>query len=327
MAEQNKCFNGYIAFLDILGFKSRIESHEYREKYNDLTKMIGDRFEEDPKASIYMISDSIIITSKHFDSVQHYSRGLYTRGMLIDFWVRGAITQGKILKVDIKSITKENKNIILPYLEEAFKRAYDLESTLNMAGIIVDEKVISDNRELPLLENEDYIWYREYLPKVGNENKKRLLLPEINSESQIADTMYFKEMLRSHSEDIDKYINTFCFQIAALMKMSCQQNINIFLGTLMERLSADRQLTLIPKKVALIFLAVVEGLLDRYCSTNIDDYYDLSQLKADIIKILEVLKVHNYLSAFIDCLIEFDSKRKTGFYEIINEILDYKGEL
>jgi predicted AlkP superfamily pyrophosphatase or phosphodiesterase len=65
MAERDKNVNGYFAFSDLPNFKSGIESHEYREKYDELKEIIGDLFQEDKKANICMVSDSIIITSKH----------------------------------------------------------------------------------------------------------------------------------------------------------------------------------------------------------------------------------------------------------------------
>lgn len=191
-----------------------------------------------------------------------------------------------------------------------------------MAGIIIEDNVVSDHPDLKLLENEDYIEYQEYLPKEGYEGKKRLLLPWPNEEIHIINTMYyFGEMLKSHSDDIDKYINTFCFYIKLLLTKSPIENINNFLKQLLEQISLHGRSILIPRKVVIIFISVIDSLLERYHS----DYPDssTSKLESNISMILDALKKQNFLPAFTDYLYEFDKKRHTSLYKDINEMLSF----
>lgn len=306
--------DGYISYMDIIGFKLKIEDIEdkdFEKKYKNLIKTISKEFEKDPKVSIYIVSDSIILISQNFSEVKSYTQTIYAWGLRDDFWIRGAIAQGEIIKIDPEEVIKDNKNIIFPYLGKAYVTAYNLESKLNMAGIIIEDNVVSDNPDLKLLENEDYIEYQEYLPKEGYEGKKRLLLPWPNEEIPIINTMYyFREMLKSHSGDIDKYINTFCFYIKLLFRSNIS-NRKVFLKTLLEQFGRN---ILIPRKVVIIFISVIDSLMAQ-------DNPDSSKLESDIRMIIEALKKQNFLHTFIDYLHEFDKKRHTSLYKDINEML------
>ena len=313
--------NGYVSYMDILAFESKRKSDIFKSKYEELISYIGGQFHFDSKATIYVVSDSIIVTSQNFESVKAYTRMFYTWGMLNDFWLRGAIAQGNIETIDTTIIVRENKNIIMPYLGEAYLTAYNLESNLNMAGIAIDENVKPDNPDLPLeVEYTDgYMEYQEYLPKEWNENKKRLLLPSANKELHITERFHFRKMLGSHSEDLEKYINTFCFYVKLLMMRSDIQNVPIFLNRLIEETNAYSGYLTIPQKMIILFVAVIDGLFE--CFNNLEKNYSESLLKSDISTILDVLKDQGYLSSFSDYLVEFDKKRKTTLYKNVHDIL------
>lgn len=321
--------NGYVSYMDILGFKSKmtgndsIDKKNFRKKYEKLIHYIGKQFVEDKETRIYVVSDSIIITSRKFEIVKAYSRMVYTWGLekKNDFWIRGAIAQGDIKIIELKSIVRENKNVIMPYLGDAYLRAYELESNLNMAGIVIDDNVKPDNPDLPLEKEhaDGFMEYQEYLPKAGNENKKRLLLPSANEDIYITNSLHFMEMLNSHSDDIDKYINTFCFYIKLLLPRSDKANVRNFLKRLIEQLRLHGRSFLIPQKVIIIFVAVIDSLIERH--NDPDQKYTESLLKADIGRILDALKAQGYLSAFSDYLLEFDKKRKTKLYKEVHAIL------
>lgn len=320
--------NGYISYMDVLGFNNKINAIDvdFKTKYEALITKIGTQFHPDPKATIYVVSDSIIVTSQNFKSVKAYTRMIYEAGMLDDFWLRGAITQGDIETIDATKIVRENKNIIMPYMGDAYITAYNLESKLNMAGIVIDDDVKSDNPDLPLeIEYVDgFMEYQEYLPKAGNENKKRLLVPSANKDIYIADSLHFGEMLKSHADDIDKYVNTFCFYIKLLLPRTDAANVSNFLSRLIDQLSLHGRHFLIPRKVIIIFIAVVDAMFERY--NNSEQNYSESSLKANIGTILDVLKAQGCLLTFSEYLLEFDKKRATNLYEKVHTIPFDKGK-
>lgn len=311
---------GYVSYMDILGFTSGIKSNDFETKYKNLIAAIRS-FHPDAKATIYLISDSIIVTSKHLHGVKEYARMIYTWGMRQDFWSRGAITQGEYEPLDAAAIIEKNGNIIMPYLGDAYLRAVKLEEEINMAGIVIDSNVQSDNPGLPLeFEFVDgFMEYQEYLPKAGNENKKRLLLPSANEDIYITDSLHFMEMLKSHADDIDKYINTFCFYIKLFLTRTPPENMPNFFEQLLEGFSMHGRHFLIPRKVIIIFIAVIDALFER--SVNLEKDYSEASLKADINLILDALKIQGYLPTFSDYLLELDKKRTTNLYEKVHDIL------
>jgi len=311
--------DAYVSYFDILGFTSRFISGDLTHHYEDLITVIEEI--EDPGLSILLFSDSIVIYSADFGKVKNAVQVFYTWGILQDFWLRGAIAQGNVAKFDIASFAHKDK-IILPFLGEGYLKAYKLESTLNISGIVIDDALFPSPGAVSeeLTRDLDYIEYEEYLPKRGYEGKKRLLLPTENSVRQIVDTMYFEEMLKSHIEDIDKYINTFCFFIKFLLDNSDRDTVKAFLQRLLGTLELHSKWVLIPSKVVIIFVVLAEGLLNRYRSGRHQDCSDPSLLELDISAIVRTLKEQGYLPAFIDYLLEYDKKRHTSLYKDINNL-------
>ncbi len=316
---------GYIAYMDILGFTSKRTSSAFKIKYDNLKNYIGEKFSRDPKATIYVVSDSIIVCSENFEPAKNYARMIYTWGMRNDFWIRGAIAQGHVEEIDSEKIVGENKNVILPYFGEAYLTAYKLESKLNMAGIVIDDNLKPDNPDLPLEEEytDGYMEYQEYLPKDGNEGKKRLLLPDYNFEQSIADTMYFEEMLKSHLEDIDKYVNTFSFYLKLLLKSDNLADIHSLLENLCKQLGLQGRRILIPPKVIIVFVAVIRGLFDLYRSPE-NKYLSKGTLELEVSTILDALKKQGYLPIFTDFVLEYDNVLYSEIYQLRADIANFK---
>lgn len=308
--------NTYISYMDILGFSSRIRNEDFIKKYKALINVI-ENF-KDKEASFYLLSDSIIIFSQKFEKVKNHTQSIYKWGILNDFWIRGAIARGNVENIDTKEVVKMNGNIILPYLGQAYLTAYGLESKLNLAGIAIDSELL-DNPNVLLSLNIDYIEYEEYLYKEGNEGEKRLLLPCANYEKQIVDSMYFEEMFKSHLADIDKYINTFSFYIMLLVKNVDDFSFDSFLEELLKQLGLHGRRILIPSKIVIIFIAVIDGLFKRYRSPN-NKYYSSSLLELNISTIIHELKKEGYLSTFTNYILEYDKKRHTSLYKDIYEV-------
>lgn len=309
--------NTYISYMDILGFSSRIENDDFKKKYKKLINIIENN--KDKEVGLYLLSDSIVILSRKFEKVKKHTQDIYTWSILNDFWLRGAIAKGEIVNINSREVTRKNGNIILPYLGQAYLTAYNLESKLNLAGIAIDKELFPDNPDLPLVLNIDYIEYEEYLHKEGNEGERRFLLPCTNYEKQILNSIYFEEMLKSHSTDIDKYINTFSFCIMLLIKNADNLDIYNFLEGLLKQLGLHGRRILIPSKVVIIFIAVIDSLFKRFRSFN-DKYYSASLLELNISTIIHALKKEGYLSTFTNYVLEYDKKRHTSLYKDIYEV-------
>jgi hypothetical protein len=312
--------NAYVAYFDVLGFTSRFISGELMDRYEKLIAAVESLKEKD--ITYFLFSDSIVIISASFKKVRETSRSIYTWGILNDFWLRGAIARGSVTGLDFSTFIHENR-VILPFLGEGYLKAYKLESTLNISGIALDDVFFDPGRECAALKKEtDYVIYEEYLPKRGYEDKKLLLLPKEGSLSQIVDTMYFEEMLKSHVDDIDKYINTFIFFIETFLRTADNPTILKFLDNLLRELELHGSHVLIPSKVVIIFVAVIEGLIKRFRRGAFNLVPDNPQeiLETYVGNILGTLKVQGYLPTFVDYVLEYDKKRHTSVYKDINSL-------
>jgi hypothetical protein len=310
--------NAYVCYTDVLGFTSRFISGDLSSKYDKLIKKVNDI--EDPGITVFLMSDSIVIISLEFEKFRDIVKEFYTWGILNDFWLRGAITQGDVTRYHERTITEQNR-FILPFLGDGYMRAYAIETTLNISGIAIDQKFFdSDDLNPGFRKGIDYIEYEEYLPKEGYEGIKKLLLPREHSLRQVVDTMYFEEMLGSHIEDVDKYINTFCFYIQQLLERANTGNVIAFVEKITGEFEKQGRRILMPTRIVTIFIAMVEGLLNRYRSSDNAYFDNRDQLEILISRIISALKEEGYLSAFVDNILDFDKRRHTSIYKNINNL-------
>ncbi len=121
-------------------------------------------------------------------------------------------------------------------------------------------------------------------------------------------------------EDIDKYVNTFCFYVSFLLKRAGAATIKAFQENMLRELELHGRRVLIPSKVMIIFIAVVEGLLNRFRAPGSEKYVTPALLESDISNIMAALKGQGHLSAFIDYLLDYDKKRHTSLYKDINSL-------
>jgi len=318
--------NAYVAYFDVLGFTSRFLSGDLRNRYEKLVAAIDERGDKD--VTYFLFSDSIVVISRVFAKVRETARSIYTWGILNDFWLRGGIAHGGLTPLDFSSFVSGNR-VILPFLGEGYLKAYKLESTLNISGIALDGIFFEPGKECAALKRRgDFVEYEEYLPKRGYEDTKLLLLPEEGSLRQIVDTMYFEEMLKSHINDIDKYINTFIFFIETLLRTADHPTVVKFLDNLLKQLELHGSPVLIPSKVIIIFVAVIEGLIRRFRSGTFDDIpgNPRERLETYVGNILGTLKTQGYLPTFVDYVLEYDKARHTTVYKDINRLrADWSG--
>lgn len=310
--------NAYVCFFDVLGFTSSFISGKLSKRYDGLIEMTNKLNDQD--VTIFLMSDSILCVSSEFQKLLDTSKEFYTWGILKDFWLRGAITRGSVTQYKERVVTEPNR-FIIPFLGDGYLRAYTLEVTLNISGVALDSIFFETDESNPGFKRGiDYIEYEEYLPKVGYEGKKKLLLPKADSLRQVVDTMYFAEMLESHVEDIDKYINTFCFYIQHLLERASTENLISFVQKMMKEFEFQAGRILIPTNIVIIFIAMIQGLFNRYRSSEGMHQCDPGQLKFLVSQIISVLKQQGYLSAFVDTLLSFDKMRQTSLYKEINNL-------
>lgn len=312
--------NAYVSYFDVLGFTSRFISGDLMHRYENLIEAIEEL--NDPDVTFFLFSDSIVVISESFKKVRETTRSIYTWGILNDFWLRGGIARGDVTGLDFSKVINENR-VILPFLGEGYLKAYKLESTLNISAIVLDDIFFDPGNECAALRKKiDYVDYEEYLPKRGYEDKKLLLLPKEGSLSQIVDTMYFEEMLKSHVDDIDKYINTFIFFIETLLRTADNPTILRFLDNLLRELELHGSHILIPSKVVIIFVAVIEGLIKRFRTGTFNLVPDNPReiLETYTGNIIGTLKTQGYLPTFVDYVLEYDKKRHTTVYKDINSL-------
>ncbi len=310
--------NAYVCYCDVLGFTSRFISGDLSNRYEQMIETV--KGIEDRDVTIFLLSDSIVVISQDFAKFRAVTQELYTWGILHDFWLRGAITRGSVTQCEMRLMSEPNR-FIVPFLGEGYLKAYTLETTLNISGVVIDDAFFeSDDSNPGFRRGIDYTVYEEYVPKRGYEGKKRLLLAKEHSLRPVLDTMYFEQMLKSHIEDVDKYLNTFCFYIAYLLEHANQQNVALFVEKLVGELEQQGRRILIPSKVVIIFIAVIEGLLNRYRSLDGLRYCDAGELEQLVNRVINGLKAEGYLAPFIDSLLDFDKRRRTSLYKEINSL-------
>ncbi|OPY77238.1 MAG: hypothetical protein A4E65_02836 [Syntrophorhabdus sp. PtaU1.Bin153] len=310
--------NAYVCYCDVLGFTSRFISGYLSNRYEQMIEMV--KAIEDRDITIYLLSDSIVVISEDFVKFRAITQELYTWGILHDFWLRGAITRGNVTRGEVRTINEPNR-FIVPFLGEGYLRAYTLETTLNISGMMIDDAFFeSDDSNPGFRKNIDYTIYEEYVPKRGYEGKKRLLLAKEHSLRPVLDTMRFEQMLKSHIEDVDKYLNTFCFYIEYLLEHANPQNVALFVEKLMGEFEGQGKRILIPSKVVIIFIAVIEGLLSRYRSPDGSRQCDAGELEQLVNRVIDGLRTEGYLVPFIDGLLDFDKRRHTTLYKEINSL-------
>lgn len=301
--------------MDILGFALNIKKDYFKEKYQQLINKINTI--TDDCVTIYLLSDSIVLLSSDCKLTIRYTRDIYTWGILNDFWIRGAIAAGEIepnINTEMKS---SDTRIILPYLGDIYLRAYNMESQLNLSGIALDDVLVSAPENCDLKEDTDFIIYQEYLPKEDRKEDKKLLLPNDKRQfGTLINNMYIEQMLQSHVNDIDKYVNTFSYFIFLFMRYDDISDVDSFLDDLCKQIGLQGRRLLIPNKIFIIFIALIKGLFDRYRSPS-NKYYSKETLEYHISKVIEKIKQSGNLSVFTDYIIEYDKKRSTTLYQDI----------
>jgi hypothetical protein len=206
-----KQINGYLCFLDVMGFRDQYKLPEFEKRYNKFVNHINDILDTQDYC-LYLMSDSAVIISSDIDAIVHSSLYLYSFGLKEGIWLRGGISKGKI---NIFSDVKINHHIIFPCLGEAYLKAYDLEQQLNCAAINIDNNLSEEIEESLLVK------YEEWFTKPDTPREKIILFRDLENNWGIPLTHFsnmYKKPLDALPLDIEKYINTFCLYMQILIK-------------------------------------------------------------------------------------------------------------
>lgn len=146
----------YVAFLDILGFKSVLKKMKQHEATHYISEFSSTAFSEWDKVKPrllegYIVSDSFIIYSKDAsESALNELLHLVDRICKSEFsinsvLIRGAIASGDFDRLEAKELASLKKGLIVG---QAYVDAYLLESTEKVPGIVLSEAVYHDAQNI-----------------------------------------------------------------------------------------------------------------------------------------------------------------------------------
>lgn len=195
----------FICYLDILGFKNRIDESSFEKFYQKLIEEVIKPFNYSPDI-LYLLHDSIIIISDDFQAVVNNSFSIYSIALDDGLLLRGGLTKGKINLP--QTVQEDGNRIIIPYLGIAYLKAVELEEKLNCAAICVDEALFAELQE----ESKKLLFScREIFPKEGEDKKKIYLVSDMDNTS-VPTTILARiaaQIPHISKHDIPKFINTF----------------------------------------------------------------------------------------------------------------------
>ena len=148
----------YVAFLDILGFKSVLRKMKQHEATHYISEFSSTAFFEWDKVKPrslegYIVSDSFIIYSKDAsESALNELLYLVDRICKEEFstnsvLIRGAIASGDFDRLEARELASLRKGLIVG---QAYVDAYLLESTVKVPGIVLSEAVYHDAQNIPV---------------------------------------------------------------------------------------------------------------------------------------------------------------------------------
>lgn len=143
----------YVAFLDILGFKSALKNMRHEEAKNYISKfssVIYSAWKHSNCQNIngYIVSDSIIIYSRRdcnsntlIELIEFIDKVCKEEFVKNSILIRGAIARGKFDRMSAIELSSLVKGLIVG---QAYVEAYKLESSMKVPGIILSDEVYDD---------------------------------------------------------------------------------------------------------------------------------------------------------------------------------------
>ncbi|MDY6843075.1 MAG: hypothetical protein SVW57_03155 [Thermodesulfobacteriota bacterium] len=291
---------GYLCYLDVLGFSSLYEIEEFKGIYDKLIEYVKDNFLfQTANFYTYFLSDSIVIISDNLDDVVDISLDLYSFGLKENIWMRGGLSEGIVTTIPDCKI---NKHILLPFLGNAYLKAYNLEKDINSAIINIDNSVAKR------IENDLCYVYKEWFPKTGTPNEKTILFRDLKDKS-IPLTHFanlYEKVLDTLPTEIEKYVNTICFYIKILMSelYSLDDVHTTLLKRFTEIFNEIGFKTIIPNEYIVIFIALIEEMMTHYHADT--HQYEIDKIVREVITIL---REKGYLPIFMEYLKSLNKSR------------------
>src|SRR4030067_1198842 len=211
--------NKFICYLDILGFKSRIDEGKFKEGYEWIIKEIVEPFDYPDK--VYLLSDSIIIISNDVKEIVNNSFSIYSQALHKGIFIRGGLTKGKINTP--QELRESGNKLVIPYLGKAYLKAYNLEQSINTAAIRVDEDILYEINDI----RNFLIKFTEIFPKSESDKEKSFLVTDIENYSVSASifTLISEEIPNISRHDIPKFINTLVLYYKALRHCESKHDV------------------------------------------------------------------------------------------------------
>lgn len=162
----------YVAFLDILGFKSVLNNMKQVQATQYIANFSTTAYLEWEKMSShllegYIVSDSFIIYSHNtsenalYELLQVVGNICKSEFSMNSILIRGAIASGDFDRIEAKELATLKKGLIVG---QAYVDAYLLESTAKVPGILLTEQVYRDAQNIPEVERD------LFEEKAGNNN-------------------------------------------------------------------------------------------------------------------------------------------------------------
>ena len=135
--------------------------------------------------------------------------------------IRGGLTKGRINTP--QELRESGNKLVIPYLGEAYLKAYKLEQSINTAAIRVDEDILDELNDIKKF----LIKFTEIFPKSESNKEKTFLVTDMENCSVPASifTLISEEISNISRHDIQKFINTFVLYYRALRH--CEREYNV----------------------------------------------------------------------------------------------------
>lgn len=218
----------YVAFLDILGFKRKLENANHTDAKNyikQFSSIIYNNFQRlDNKSNIrgYIFSDSLILYSLNTERknlldliklIQNICKDEFIKS---GFLIRGSITKGEFDEINANNLDNLRKGLIVG---EAFVEAYTLESSERVIGITLSKTVYkdlsNDNFLIDIIENDNnasyFIRYIDLDFLLSNSNLYEFI--KLAVESEWRPHYYNAIYLAIRNESDDKRIEDLFFRV------------------------------------------------------------------------------------------------------------------
>lgn len=198
----------YVAFLDILGFKSKLEDFEHTEAIHFVKGFASTVYknfkllETSNNIKGYLISDSLILYSTDIEKssliallnlIEKICKSLFRDH---EIFIRGAITRGDFDKVPASPIDKLEKGLIVG---QAYVEALSLEGVAHVIGTIASKDVV-----------DDILKYKVKLDRLFKINTNMMVSTTSNRQNESEDCYllnYFDIDFLLENDNLSKFIN------------------------------------------------------------------------------------------------------------------------